>query len=610
MDARRTGTAVALSLAAAMVWAGPTWSAPVEAFHDRAPQDEVVYFLLPDRFDNADAANDRGGVAGDRLAHGFDPTDAGFYNGGDLRGVTRRLDYIAGLGATAIWLGPIYRNKPVQGPPGHESAGYHGYWITDFTDVDPHFGTKADLKQLVDGAHARGLKVYLDIVTNHTADVIRYRECPASPCAYRSRADFPYSRRGGVDGPAINDGFEGDDAAHQTAANFARLTRPDYAYTPYVPAAEAHAKAPDWLNDPIYYHNRGDSTWVGESVTYGDFAGLDDLFTENPKVVQGFIDIYGRWIDEFGIDGFRIDTAKHVNPEFWRAFVPAMQARAKARGVASFHIFGEVYEADTAGLATVQREAGLPAVLDFAFQSAARGVIAGGQATSRLARLFHEDQLYEHGAQTAQQLPVFLGNHDMGRFGWFVRTANPGESDADDLRRVTLGYALAFFSRGQPVIYYGDEQGFAGSGGDRQSRQTMFASQVAAYNAERLIGTSRTTAVDNFSTDHPLYKALRELAAIRKANPALRRGDLVVRASSEGPGLLAFSRHAPGEKGETLVAFNTGLAPLTAQVSVDVGSIAWRSVHGACEAGAPAPGSYRLTIAPLDYVVCSTGTPQ
>ncbi|MEJ0061407.1 MAG: alpha-amylase family glycosyl hydrolase [Terricaulis sp.] len=88
----------------------------------------------------------------------------------------------------------------------------------------------------------------------------------------------------------------------------------------------------------------------GESYTHGDFSGLDDLFTEHPRVVQGFIDIYGQWIDDFGIDGFRIDTARHVNPEFWQAFVPAMRERARRRGIENFHIFGEVFDSDIAAL--------------------------------------------------------------------------------------------------------------------------------------------------------------------------------------------------------------------------------------------------------------------
>src|SRR5688572_29454310 len=132
-------------------------------YRERLPEDEIVYFVLPDRFENGDAANDRGGLQGDRLTTGFDPTHKGFYHGGDLKGLTRRLDYIQGLGATAIWLGPVYKNKPVQGGPGEETAGYHGYWITDFTTVDPHFGTEKEFGAFVDAAHERGIKVYLDI---------------------------------------------------------------------------------------------------------------------------------------------------------------------------------------------------------------------------------------------------------------------------------------------------------------------------------------------------------------------------------------------------------------------------------------------------------------
>jgi glycosidase len=227
MDAIRRGILTMLA-ATATLSASSAFAQGDLAYRQRLAQDEVIYFLLPDRFANGDASNDTGRLAGGRLDHGFDPTDAGFYQGGDLAGLMQRLDYIQGLGATAIWVAPIFRNKPVQGEPGREFSGAHGYWITDFTRVDPHFGEDADMRALVDAAHARGMKVYMDIVANHTADVIRYRECPANDCAYRSRADYPYTRRGGLDGEAINEGFDG--------TNFDRLTRPDYAYTPYVPA--------------------------------------------------------------------------------------------------------------------------------------------------------------------------------------------------------------------------------------------------------------------------------------------------------------------------------------------------------------------------------------
>ena len=104
-----------MSIAAAILLAlsGAAAVPPVD-YRARAPQDEVIYFVLPDRFENADPSNDRGGIAGDRLKTGYDPTAKGFYHGGDLKGLTKRLDYIQHLGATAIWLGPIFKNKAVQ----------------------------------------------------------------------------------------------------------------------------------------------------------------------------------------------------------------------------------------------------------------------------------------------------------------------------------------------------------------------------------------------------------------------------------------------------------------------------------------------------------------
>lgn len=454
-------------------------AAPAD-FRARLPQDEVIYFLLPDRFENGNRGNDTGGIPGGKLQNGFDPTDEGFYHGGDLTGLTRRLDYIQGLGATAVWVAPVFKNKPVQGEPGREFSGAHGYWITDFTSVDPHFGTNEEFAALVQAAHARGMKVYMDIIANHTADVIRYRECPKNDCAYRSRADYPYSRQGGVEGAAINDGFDG--------SNFDRLTSPNYAYTPYLPAGEETVKVPTWLNDPIYYHNRGDTTFTGESSTEGDFAGLDDLFTENPRVVQGMIEIYGDWIDRYGVDGFRIDTARHVNPEFWQAFVPAMLERAKAKGIPNFHIFGEVYDHDPAMLARFTQVDRYPAVLDFAFQSTATDVANGVKGTDALARLFMADALYAGGEQGAMQLPTFLGNHDMGRIGGFIAKAHPEASDEELLARDALAHALMMFSRGAPVLYYGDEQGFAGEGGYGAARADMFTSQVADYARHKRIG--------------------------------------------------------------------------------------------------------------------------
>ncbi len=576
-------------------------------YRERLPEDEVVYFVLPDRFANGDTGNDRGGLTGDGLVTGFDPTHKGFYHGGDLKGLTARLDYIQGLGATAIWLGPIYKNKPVQGGPGEETAGYHGYWITDFTAVDPHFGTAAELRAFVDAAHRRGMKVYLDIITNHTADVIQYRECPNTACAYRSRADYPYTRKGGLQGAAINDKFAGDGV--RTEVNFSRLTDPDYAYTPFVPPAEADIKVPAWLNSPIYYHNRGNSDFWGESSLLGDFVGLDDLMTENPRVVQGFIDIYGDWIAEYRVDGYRIDTARHVNPEFWKAFAPAMLQRARAKGIPNFHIFGEVAAegVDVAQLARHTRVDKLPSVLDFAFAGAVNETIAGNAGTSVLARLYSDDGLYEGGVPAALRLPTFTGNHDFGRFAHLVQRARPQASPDEVLRRVMLSNAMLFLLRGVPVVYYGDEQGFIGHGNDQAARQDMFASQVASYNDQPLLGGASTTASDNFDALHPLYRQIAGLAALRKQYTALRRGRQVVRAQTREPGLFAASRIGSDGR-EILVAFNTSTVPVTASIEVEVGTRAFTALIGVCPAP-DAPGSVKLTLPPLGYLACLESAP-
>ena len=597
-----------LALAAVIAISAGASAAPIYGagadVRQRLPQDEVIYFLLPDRFDNADRTNDRGGLKGDRLHTGFDPADKGFYHGGDLTGVIRRLDYIQGLGATAVWLSPVFRNRPVQGTAGHESAGYHGYWVTDFTRVDPHLGTNADFAALVAAAHARGMKVYMDIIANHTADVIQFAECAGkTECPYRGIADYPYQRRGGVAGRPINPGFVGEH--DDSAANFARLTDPNYAYTVTVPPAERNVKVPAWLNDPIYYHNRGDSTFKGESAQQGDFVGLDDLFTEHPAVVAGFIDVYGGWIDRFGIDGFRIDTEQHVNPEFWAAFAPAMLARAKARGIPNFHIFGEAYtdDMDPAHAAVHTREAKLPAMLDFAFAAAVKGVVAGTAGTDLLAKLFAADPLYEGGAEAALRQATFLDNHDMGRFGYFVRKAFPDSSDAEQRQRVELGYAMLLTLRGVPTIYSGDEQGFAGSGGDQTARQDMFATQVPSYRDDAAIGGT-ASADAHFNSAHPLYAAIARLAKIRVASPALTRGLQRIRFVSDKPGLFAVSRFNPGNGDETLLLFNSSTVAIDQNVRVETRSAAFTADVGTCAVTAQAPGSVRVTLPSLGYAVC------
>jgi glycosidase len=410
-----------------------------------------------------------------------------------------------------------------------------------------------------------------------------------------------------LSGGPINAGFAGDGV--RTSANFASLNDPAYAYTPFVPAAEAKVKVPAWLNDVRLYHNRGNSDFWGESSLHGDFVGLDDLMTENPRVVQGFIDIYGAWIDKYGIDGFRIDTARHVNPEFWQAFVPAMVNRARAKGIPHFHIFGEVAAegVDVAQLARHTRVDKLPTVLDFGFAGAVKEVLAKNAGTSVLARLYQDDGLYEGGSRMALRLPTFTGNHDFGRLAWIIKDARPTIGDEELLQRVMLSNAMLFLLRGVPVVYYGDEQGFVGLGIDQAARQDMFPSQVASYNQQKLLGSNSSTAVPNFNPHHPLYAQIAGLAKLRGEQAALRRGEQVVRAQSQAPGLFAVSRILGNR--EILVAFNTSMQSLEANVEVQPGSSRFATLSGTCSAQASAPGSVQVKLPPLGYVVCAADFP-
>ncbi|MEU4601801.1 pullulanase-type alpha-1,6-glucosidase [Kribbella sp. NPDC023972] len=492
---------------------------------------ERFYFVMADRFANGDPSNDAGGLTGDRLATGLDPTDKGFYHGGDLTGVIQKLDYIKSLGTTSIWLTPSFKNRPVQGAGNDVSAGYHGYWITDFTQIDPHLGTNADMKKLISLAHGKGMKVFFDIITNHTADVIAYQ---SGQYGYIPKSTSPYK-------DASGNVF--DDKDYAAGDTFPPLDK--NVSFPNVPVfrtpADETVKVPAWLNDPTLYHNRGDSTFAGESAEYGDFVGLDDLFTEQPKVRDGMIDVYKAWA-EFGIDGFRIDTVKHVNMEFWQKFSPAILAAARGAGSEDFFMFGEVFDADPKFMSTYTTQGALQATLDFGFQQNAVA-FAKGDPSTKLRDFYAADDYYTDADSNAYQLPTFLGNHDMGRVGTFLKQA--GASGQELLARDKLAHSLMFLTRGQPVIYYGDEQGFTGAGGDKGARQDMFATQTTDYKDDEIVDGTGTTTIgsqDRYDVNAPMYKHIAALQKLRAQHPALADGRQIHRYSSNSGGLYAFSR--------------------------------------------------------------------
>ena len=244
--------------------------------------------------------------------------------------------------------------------------------------------------------------------------------------------------------------------------------------------------------------------------------------TENPAVVDGFVDVYNQWVD-LGVDGFRIDTAKHVNFEFWQKFTTGVRDHAASVGNDDFFMFGEVYDADPVKLAPYLRDSDMNAVLDFTFQSAAsnyaKGFSAGG-----LAALYAGDDRYTTPTTNAQALPTFLGNHDMGRIGYFVKDADqPGAAlGAGALAHVPDARAARRLLRRRAGLRRQRRHGQ-----DKDARQSLFATQVAEYANQNLLDGTLAGSVDRYDTDSALYEHIAELAALRSSPPgaAARRAD-------------------------------------------------------------------------------------
>lgn len=598
---KRNGLLVAWALAASLACAEDALFEPSV----RSPrQHEVIYFLMPDRFADGNPENNHGGFTGGTAKSGFDPAGTFSFHGGDLQGVQNKLEYLDHLGITSIWMTPIFRNRAVQsfeeGQP--VRTGYHGYWILDFTEIDPHFGTKEDLRSLIDHANRRGIDVILDIVVNHTADVIEPKD---GASAYQYKFSKPYLD---ANGKAF------DDRDYVDSPDFPKL---DEALGFPVPPiirneADRHVKVPAWLNDPTAYHNRGASETGGESAIYGDVAGLDDLFTEQPRVVQGMIDIYGDWIDNFAISGFRLDTVKHVNNEFWQRFVPAMQENAAKSLRKDFLIFGEIYDPDPAFLSEFVHRASMPSVLDFGFSRAALGFATGRDAPRKLADFFAKDGYYTTPLTNAYGLVTFLGNHDIGRIGYLLSNDLPAAPEDELLARDVLAHALLLFTRGIPVIYYGDEQGFTGKGGDAAARQDMFASKVPEYIDERRIGGG-SGAEPAFNEDHPLFRTLKEMISVRRHDPALQGGIQIVRYAEDQPGIFAVSRIDRDSRQETLVILNNSAETRKADIQTSSTSVEWKRLFASGSEElrfGPGPGNQvSIELPPMSVLVLQDSGP-
>jgi glycosidase len=534
-------------------------------------QDEVFYFVMPDRFNNGDMTNDQGSKTDPISAGGFDKTDKGMYHGGDIQGLQAKLPYIKNMGVSAIWLTPIMRNQAIQG----DSSGYHGYWILDFNEIDPHLGSNKDLKRFIDAAHKENIKVFFDIITNHTADVIKYVEC-------HGEDGLQYLMK------------ENDGCLYKSLAQVAAGD----AYQPIIPKGQESLKSPAWLNDKKYYHNQGDTTYEGENSIYGDFSGLDDIDTDSPEVVRGMIDIFKNVISEFKPDGFRIDTVKHVNMAFWAEFAPALVNHAKEVGIPEFFMFGEVYSGDSEELSSFTTEGKMQSVLDFSMQFTLQDTLIKQQGTDKLVELFERDHYYNDSDSNANQLLNFTGNHDMGRFAGMLKDSDFNYSEAAIIQRTLLAHAMVYFLRGVPIVYYGDEQGFVGDGGDKGARQDMMPSLVNSYNDDDLLANTKTTADDNFDENHLFYKTFAKYADVYYQYPALRFGEQKTLYAQDTPGIFAISRTMK-DSDTMVVVFNT--AKTAQPIELDIALSGAQKVYPASESDEVIPDI--LSVPALSFAI-------
>ena len=487
---------------------------------------DLIYFVMPDRYKDGDKKNNDNG--------GFNTSLTAFYHGGDLKGLTGTcepgddgLARIKSLGFTAVWLTPVITQQEAIGA----GSGYHGYWGVDFLNVDPHLGTNADMADFSKCAKKLGLKVILDVVTNHTGDVIKY-----------------------------------------------------LGNSPYIPAESKKLKNPAWLNDINNYHNVGDmgSCWgVGNCTKLGDFYGLDDLATEKPVVYKGWADVYGKWISTYGISGFRVDTARHVDDKFFKNWSPLIQATANKSNIKDFTIFGEVFDYSTFNLMTYVRQNKIQTVLDFPFQAKATEYASGYSNAAALTALFENDDYYTSAQSSASNLITFLGNHDVGRAGYIISSKRIQPAD-QLLPRTNLANALMYFSRGVPVVYYGDEVGMTGtnSGKDQFARQDMFATDIEIWKNEVRIGGSPIGNGDAFTatSQSPVAQYLIKLAQIRKENPALANGPMLERFSKYA--LYVISKKDVVENKEYLVAFNNSDTDEVVEVTTATSAGGWSKILG------------------------------
>lgn len=478
-------------------------------------REEFIYFLLVDRFHDDRQRVPANNGAG-RSTGGGTPAQLGSFCGGTLRGVKDHLDYILNLGCTSVWLSPVFENVS-------DPHSYHGYAIQNYLNIDPRFGTKQDLVDLVDAAHQRKMRVFLDVVINHTGDVWSYPN--DAPYYYWNDTQFPMEKFRAADRPV-----------------------------------------PLELRDPEMYHRRGQiRNWDAfPEYEHGDFDSLKDLAHDDTPTGERLIEIlttaHCYWIREADVDGFRMDAIKHLSGLATARFCSNVREYAYKLGKRSFLTFGELISDDntidhfirpvTSQLDPGRVYFGIESVLDFPLYFALPDVIKSLAPPGNVfARYDRQRTRALNEGELGQYLITFLDNHDgVGQSDGAKRRF---AADAPD-GQVIGGMGFLLCALGTTCIYYGTEQGFSGKdGGDVVLRQTMFDLEDAGKNF--------------LNPNCRIYQEIAKISNLTDVVGALKYGRMYIREISGNgrdfgrpqgqPCTLAYSRLLADQ--EALVAYNT-----------------------------------------------------
>jgi glycosidase len=534
--------------------------------------DQTLYFLLPDRFSDTREPQrpmyDRNNPTAFKAESHEWMKSGAVFQGGTLNGVISKLGYLQSLGVTTLWIGPIWKQRS------EDNTSYHGYAIQNFLDVDPRFGTRQDLRDLVDAAHERGMYVLLDVIYNHTGNNFFYADESG-----QSKEQMPYRKS-----PAYP--FHG--WRSRSGHSIARCEDLEDGVWPI------EFQNPDWYTRAgtiVNWDDPGKELASDAEFRRGDFLTLKDINLGNSEALDACVRCYQYWIALSDCDGFRIDTVKHVPPEISAIFCHEIRTFARRLGKKNFLMLGEVTGDPTIARHYVDPDGpNLDCVLDI--ESAPKRLadfVKGLAAPDEFLSHFGGRDALGDVRLIGRHHVSILDDHDMvcrphkHRFNWNNQSADPFAQTAH-----AIGVQLT--TPGIPCIYYGTEQAFSGAEflhdeqleprcgngliacADRYVRESMFGSTFGAF---------QTSGCHFFDPSHPTYRRIRTIARLRLRDDAigtaLRTGSLHVRETRilgsdfNGPRqgeIVAYSRIH--EQTAVIVALNThGTDARGADVTID-----------------------------------------